>query len=109
MGFDTVNGVAALQLLRPSPYLITGCERRHLTEAEAERHIMTKAVYLPQPLPTMRFAVVLLFIFFLLLQTALVASLHPPWGYRNGFATATIVALGVYPIVTVSLRSTDRI
>ncbi|RNE96716.1 uncharacterized protein Tco025E_09727 [Trypanosoma conorhini] len=91
---------------------MTDHERSRLTAAEAERRAATKAVYLTQQPPSMRFAIgfaaVLFLILCLPLQSALVAYLRLRWGYRNGFAVTTIVVLGVYPIAAVPFRFLDR-
>ncbi|KAF8302958.1 putative protein associated with differentiation 8 [Trypanosoma cruzi] len=112
MGFGGVIGVLALILIRQPPYLLTDYERSRLTDAEIEKRIMTKAIYLKQQPPSMRFAIgfviVVFLILFLPLQSALIAYLNLSWGYRNAFAIVTIVSLGIYPIVAMPFNFLDR-
>ncbi|KEG13180.1 hypothetical protein DQ04_01171130 [Trypanosoma grayi] len=105
-------GLVVLAVMRLPPYVLTDYERRRLTDEEADERISTKALYLQQDPPSMRFAIGFLIVIFLIaflpLQSSLVAYKNLSWGYRNGFAIVTIVVLLFYSIVAMPFSWLDR-
>ncbi|KAH9599852.1 Nodulin-like [Trypanosoma melophagium] len=105
-------GVLVLVLVRHPPYVLTEYERRTLSDEEAEKRVSTKAMYLKQPPPSLRFAIgfaiVAFLIIFLTLQSALVAFKNLSWEYRNAFAIVTIFFTLISPIVAMPFNWLNR-
>ncbi|ORC88548.1 uncharacterized protein TM35_000161860 [Trypanosoma theileri] len=107
-----VIGIVVLVLVRHPPYVLTDYERRTLSDEEAEKRVSTKAIYLKQNPPSLRFAIgfviVVFLIIFLPLQSALVAFKNLSWGYRNAFAIVAIFCTLIYPIVAMPFNWLNR-
>lgn len=112
LAFGAVVGIVVMLVMRSAPYIITDYMLKHLTEEEITRHEATKAVYLRQEPPTLRFAIGLLIITVLIivlpLQSALIAYTDVSPFNRKASTIVFVVIWLLYPIVCLPAKCLDK-
>ncbi|KPI87117.1 hypothetical protein ABL78_3770 [Leptomonas seymouri] len=109
--FVCVVGLFCVLFVELPPYQLTGYEEKYLTEADKAKRLATKRAYLEKvPSPrrfTIGFALVLLLIVFLPIQSFAVAYLKLGHPYKLGFAFVTVAVMVLYTMIAAPLRWLD--
>ncbi|EKF33405.1 hypothetical protein MOQ_002732 [Trypanosoma cruzi marinkellei] len=94
------------------PYMIRGCEKRVLTEAQRQERCRIRRQFLRQKAPTARFAIgfaiVLSLVFFLPVQGAISAYMELNDSYRITFACVSVGLCAFYPMMALPWKVLDR-
>ncbi|EAN96928.1 hypothetical protein C3747_68g166 [Trypanosoma cruzi] len=94
------------------PYMIRGCEKRVLTEAQRKERYRIRRQFLRQKAPTTRFAIgftiVLILVFFLPVQGAISAYMELDNSYHVTFACVSVGLCAFYPMMALPWKVLDR-
>ncbi|AAZ12661.1 hypothetical protein, conserved [Trypanosoma brucei brucei TREU927] len=111
MSFALTVGILGIVFMRLPPFHLTGYQEKHLDEEEKAQRLARKGVYLKQKAPMWRFiygfVLLIILIFFLPLQGALVAYLKLGSNFKVGFAVTVIVLTAIFPFMAFPLTTFD--
>jgi len=109
--FVAVVAFLCVLVIELPPYQLTGYEEMHLSDAEKERRRATKIAYCEQVPPPRRFAVgfvvVVVLLFFLPIQSTMVALVETSHATRIVYALVIMAILACYTIVALPIRCLD--